>query len=186
MNVYDFDKTIYDGDSTFDFYIFCLKRNKKIIKLIPNLIYAYSKYYIFKKGNKTQMKEKMYRFLTYIDTEQEVKEFWKIHCQKIKKWYYKTQKSDDLVISASPYFLLKPICTKLKIKHLIASDVSPVDGKYSGINCHGKEKVRLFNLKFDENIDDFYSDSYSDTPLAEISKNAYMVKKNNIYPWKFK
>ena len=30
MNVYDFDKTIYYGDSTADFYLFCLKRHKKI------------------------------------------------------------------------------------------------------------------------------------------------------------
>ena len=30
MNVYDFDKTIYDGDSTADFYLFSLKRHKGI------------------------------------------------------------------------------------------------------------------------------------------------------------
>ena len=29
MNVYDFDKTIYDGDSTADFYLFSLRRHKK-------------------------------------------------------------------------------------------------------------------------------------------------------------
>ena len=27
-NIYDFDKTIYDGDSTVDFFLFCLKREK--------------------------------------------------------------------------------------------------------------------------------------------------------------
>ena len=27
LNVFDFDNTIYDGDSSIDFYIFCLKRN---------------------------------------------------------------------------------------------------------------------------------------------------------------
>lgn len=26
MNVYDFDKTIYDGDSTIDFYLYCVKK----------------------------------------------------------------------------------------------------------------------------------------------------------------
>ena len=36
MNVYDFDKTIYDGDSTADFYIFSLKRHKKILLLAPS------------------------------------------------------------------------------------------------------------------------------------------------------
>ena len=32
MNVYDFDKTIYKGDSTLDFYFFCLRKKPIIIK----------------------------------------------------------------------------------------------------------------------------------------------------------
>ena len=47
MNVYDFDKTIYDGDSTADFYIFSLKRHKKILLLAPSLIGAFLKFYVF-------------------------------------------------------------------------------------------------------------------------------------------
>ena len=62
MNCYDFDKTIYDGDSTRDFYLFCLKRHKGIIKTFPSLIKAFTKFYVFKKGEKTEFKEKMYRF----------------------------------------------------------------------------------------------------------------------------
>ena len=33
MNVYDFDKTIYDGDSSVDFYKFSLKRHPKLARL---------------------------------------------------------------------------------------------------------------------------------------------------------
>ena len=53
MNCYDFDKTIYNGDSTKDFYLFCLKRHKGIIKTFPGLIKAFTKFYVLKKGNKT-------------------------------------------------------------------------------------------------------------------------------------
>ena len=186
MNVYDFDNTIYNGDSTFDFYIFCLKKHKNIAKLFPSLAKEFAKFYILKKGSKTRFKENMYRFLQYIDTEIEVELFWKKHIHNIKEWYYINQKNDDVIISASPKFLLEPICKKLGIKHLIASNVSPVDGKYAGINCHGKEKVRRFKNEFSESIDEFYSDSYSDTPLAEISKQALMVKGDKICKWKFK
>ena len=69
MNVYDFDKTIYDGDSTADFYIFSLKRHKKILLLAPSLIGAFLKFYVFKIGTKTQFKEKMYKFLKYCDIQ---------------------------------------------------------------------------------------------------------------------
>ncbi|WZU01590.1 haloacid dehalogenase-like hydrolase [Erysipelothrix sp. D19-032] len=33
MNVYDWDKTIYDGDSSIDFYKFNLRKDKKLSKL---------------------------------------------------------------------------------------------------------------------------------------------------------
>ena len=59
MNVYDFDKTIYDGDSTADFYLFSLGRHKKILTLAPSLFGAFVRFYVFKKGSKTEFKEKI-------------------------------------------------------------------------------------------------------------------------------
>ena len=35
MNVYDFDKTIYNGDSTLDFYIFSIKKNLLLLRYFP-------------------------------------------------------------------------------------------------------------------------------------------------------
>ena len=35
MNVFDFDGTIYSGDSTIDFYFFALKRNVKLLLFLP-------------------------------------------------------------------------------------------------------------------------------------------------------
>lgn len=186
MNVYDFDKTIYNGDSTADFYIYSLKKHKKIITLAPSLLFAFAKYYIFKMGSKTEFKEKMYRFLKYCDIDRDVEDFWNGHKNKIKSFYTKNQKDDDVIISASPEFLLAPICNQLGIKHLISSQVDKESGKYNGINCHGKEKVRRFYEVFGKaDIDEFYSDSYSDTPLAEIADKAFIVRDNNIAEWKF-
>lgn len=186
MNVYDFDKTIYDGDSTADFYIFSLKRHKKMLLLAPSLLGAFIKFYVFKIGTKTLFKEKMYKFLRYCDIDNDIKDFWNTHISKIKPFYLKQQKSDDIIISASPEFLLAPACKTLGIKYLMASVVDKKTGKYNGINCHGAEKVRRYKERFKDNqIDEFYSDSYSDTPLAKISKKAYIVKGNQLYKWDF-
>ena len=38
MNVYDFDKTIYRGDSTKDFYFFLLRRHPVLIRYLPKQI----------------------------------------------------------------------------------------------------------------------------------------------------
>ena len=186
MNAYDFDKTIYDGDSTADFYLFCLKKHNSIILLAPSLLCAFFRFYVFRKGTKTEFKEKMYRFLTKCNAENDVAEFWNKNSGKIKDFYIMQKQSDDVIISASPEFLLAPICKKLGIKHLIASKVDSKSGNYSGVNCHGKEKVRRFyeEFKYGE-VDEFYSDSLSDTPMAEISKKAFLVNGNKIKKWEF-
>lgn len=187
MNVYDFDKTIYNGDSTADFYLFSLKRHKKILTLAPSLLGSVIKFYVFKKGTKTDFKQVMYRFLRYCDIDRDIADFWEINQIKIKKYYMNQKKSDDVIISASPEFLLEPIVKKLDINTLMASRVDKHTGLYDGINCHGKEKVRRFYEVFpDGKIDEFYSDSYSDTPLAEIADKAYIVKGEALSEWIFK
>lgn len=183
MNVYDFDNTIYSGDSTKDFYLFCLKKHKKIVFLTPALGIAFIKYYVFKKGTKTQFKEKMYKFLHYCDTQKDVSDFWESNIGNIKDWYLKQKRNDDVIISASPQFLLKPLEKKLGFT-VIASKVDEKTGKYSGENCYWDEKVKRFREIYkDAEIDKFYSDHYSDEPLAQISKEAFIVEENNIIPW---
>ena len=184
MNVYDFDKTIYDGDSTADFYLFSLHRHKKILLLAPSLIGAFVKYYVFRRGTKTDFKQVMYRFLQYVDMKKDLPDFWDTHIGNIKDFYKKQQKKDDVIISASPEFLLAPICQRLGIQYLMASRVDPKTGAYDGINCHGEEKVRRFFEVFSDGvIDEFYSDSHSDDPLAEIAKRAFIVKKEVLTDW---
>ena len=66
----------------------------------------------------------------------------------------------------------------------MASVVDMHTGKYNGLNCHGEEKVRRYREVFNNTtIENFYSDSYSDTPLARIATNAYLVKGDNLLPW---
>jgi len=184
MNVYDFDKTIYDGDSTVDFYLYCLKKHPKLLFNIPKqLIYLTS--YFFGKYDKTIFKEHFYSFLTKLkNVDDDITSFWIKKEKNIKEFYKNQKNSDDVIISASPEFLLKPICSKLGVKHLMASRVDKNTGKYTGINCYGEEKVKRFKeIYSNEKIDEFYSDSFSDEPLAQISNEAYIVNKNNIIKW---
>lgn len=184
MNVYDFDGTIYDGDSTLDFYFFCLKKHPNIIMCIPRQCVA-AICYKMKRIEKTEFKERFYGFLGKLgNVDTDVKEFWDSYEYRIKSWYKEKQKKDDVVISASPDFLLREICERNQIKCLIASRVNPENGKYDGANCYGKEKVRRFcEMMPEAKIDEFYSDSYSDEPLARLAEKAYVVKKNEIKEW---
>ena len=139
MNVYDFDDTIYHGDSTFDFYKFCLKKKPSVIFCFP-VITALRFVLGFEK--KLVFKERFYRFLTcFSDVDTLVEDFWKTHIKNVKDWYKTQHKEDDVIISASPEFLLTPACRILGIRHLMASRVNKRTGKYTGENCWGEEKV---------------------------------------------
>ena len=182
-NVYDFDKTIFHGDSTTRFYFFCLRRYPSILFEAPRTaVCAFS----WKLGlmNKTIFKENMYRFLRHLpDWEAEVDAFWEQNFCRMKDWYLAQKREDDLIISASPEFLLRKPCQKLNVR-MIASRVDPKNGSYDGENCHGKEKVvRMRALYPDLEIHEFYSDSRSDSPLAELAEQAYLVKGNQRVLW---
>lgn len=184
MNIYDFDETIYDSDSTKDFYFYCLKKYRKMILSVPAMLWAFLMYILGVK-TKTQFKEKMYRFLTYVtDIDTAVDTFWDMNEHKIKEWYINRKKDDDIIISASPEFLLRPICNRIGIKNLIASRVDKHTGLYTGENCWGEEKVKRLYEEFPNAIcEEFYSDSLSDSPLAELAMTAKIIRGNELIDW---
>ena len=182
INGYDFDETIYDGDSSVNFYLFCLKKNKKVLKQLPTQIKGLIKYKT-KKIEKTEFKEYVFSFLKHIDdVDQYVEEFWKENYKKIKSWYFDQQEKTDVIISASPEFLLKPLEKQLKVK-IIGSKVDKKTGKFDGKNCHDYEKIVRYEkeMKKKNNIKRFYSDSIkADGPMFEYAEEAYLVKGNDI------
>ena len=185
MNVYDFDNTIFDGDSTYRFFRFCLRRHPRVTLYLPRIGLAALKYYAFHRGTKTQFKERMYSFLQVCRPAEDVALFWEKNLNRIKAFYLQTHENSDVIVSASPEFLLKPLEDKLRIT-VIASRVSPADGKTTGENCYHAEKVRRFREIFpSEKIDTFYSDSYSDEPLALLADKAYIVDGKELIPWDY-
>lgn len=44
MRVFDFDNTIYDGESVIDFYLFSLRRNPKVARYVPVVLYHLLRY----------------------------------------------------------------------------------------------------------------------------------------------
>ncbi len=181
MNIYDFDGTIYDGDSSIDFFKYCLKNNKKILFDVLPICFS-CVLYILKIYKKEQMKSSFFRFLKRIPVNNYVDSFWVENEYKIKLFYRKQKQPSDIIISASPEFLLKPIAKKYNFT-LIATKVDVDSGKIIGKNCHGENKVdRLKKIGITE-CNKFYSDSLSDLPCAKIAKNAYIVKKEKIVKW---
>ena len=184
MNVYDFDNTILRGDSTARFCAYCLRRYPAVWVDLPGqamnaLLFG------LRIRKKQVFKQRLLSFLRKIDdVDAAVADFWKLNFPRIKAFYRETHRSDDVVISASPEFLIAPACARLGIRSVMGSPVDKRTGVFSGPNCHGAEKVRRFREAYPEaRIDDFYSDSHSDDPLAEIARRAVLVKGDRLLPW---
>lgn len=185
MNVYDFDGTLYKGDSTVDFWLFCLRQNPALARFMP-VQAAGAFLYALRLAEKESFKQYFYFFLRGLeDVDALLDEFWNFNEKKIITWYTAKHKDDDVVISASPEFLLRPICSRIGISRLIASKVDPLTGKCIGKNCEGQEKVRRFHAELGEDarIDEFYSDSQKDAPLARMAKKAFFVKAGSLHVW---
>lgn len=184
INLFDFDKTIYDGDSTIDFYLYCLRCQPKLILALPMQILAFIRYTLGKIG-KDQWKEGFFSFLAGTkDVDLLILRFWKRHEKKIKPFYLEMEHSCDVVISASPEFLLTPICEKLRVKALIATKVDPKTGKISGKNCRGEEKVRRLGEALpDCRVMHCYSDSLTDEPILALAERSYLVRGQKLLPY---
>ena len=184
MNTYDFDKTIYAGDSSVDFYIYSLLRHPSLVSLWPSQAAAFFRY---KRGkcDKTAMKQVFFAFVKKIpDIESEVKRFWDKKEKKIYAWYLEQKADDDVIISASPEFLLGEICARLGLSAPIGSRVDKESGAFEGKNCHDTEKVvRFREIYGDAKTEKFYSDSRSDTPMAAIADEAFFIRGGKPEPW---
>ena len=184
MNVYDFDNTIYDGESVVDFFLYSCKKDKSLLKHIPSVFLALFKY---KRGKVTieqalsQYGEAVAEYYRkHPDIPEDMKNFWDSHINKIKPFYKNIQTDDDLIISGSPEFSLEIICKRLGIKRYIGSLIDPQTGEVKRL-CIREAKVKAFFEEYpDTKIENFYTDSVNDLPLIEISENAYLVKGNKI------
>jgi putative flippase GtrA len=184
MNIYDFDDTIFDGDASVEFYFFALRRKPWLLFLLPFQLFLMAGFFL-NLGTKENQKEAYFLFTKFIPLKAWVLQFWEKKHKKIKHWYLAQKQDSDIIISASPEFLLKPVFERYLKGELIASKIDETTGKYIGKNCHGQEKVeRLFFTHPGSEIEEFYSDSLSDTPLAENSKRSFIVRGEKLIPWK--
>lgn len=183
MNVYDFDQTIFKKDSSVLLICYILRHNPKTWKHLGIMGY-YGLLYALKKVDKKTMKEHIFQIFQYVNMQDTLALFVERYQSLFQSWYLKQQRSDDVIISASPQFLVKAFCQKKNITNVYGSPVDQNTGQYFGENCHGQQKVVVFKQVYgDTIIDGFYSDSLSDSPLAQLATKAYLVKGEHFQPW---
>lgn len=178
MNVYDFDNTIFVPDSSASFILFCLRHYPRaVLNALPLSAVEAILYLADGKKDAKWLKQALFSCLNRLDNvDAVVGEFWDCHFDHIVPWYLAQKQPDDLIISASPEFMLRPVTDRLGAR-LIATRMNHNTGQIMGKNCHDEEKVRRFLEEYPaDSVDCFYSDSLVDSPLAALAKEAFLVK----------
>ena len=184
MNVYDFDNTIYKGESCVDFFLYYLKRNPKLIAALPWVIKCIVKY----KARKITLQDALDNYAGVVESyaakignvKEDVSKFWDINEAKIKPFYLQQRRDDDIIVSACFDVVLEEICKRLDIRNFVGTETDLEKMKIVNL-CYRENKVKVFKEKYpDAVIDNFYTDSLNDQPMIDLAKNAYLVKGNKI------
>ena len=178
MNVYDFDGTIFPGDCSIGFCFWCMKRHPKMYftffpKAVKNLI-------LRKLGKMPEylMQRKFFGYLTLIDDfDEQIERYWDKNEKEISDWYLKQKKPDDLIISASPTCIIEPIANRLGV-NFMATEFDRQFGVFLNNHMYAKEKAQYISDHGFPLIENFYSDSLADTPLALCAEKAHLVINN--------
>lgn len=181
MNGYDFDKTIYNGDSFIHFFKYTVLKKPFLVLLLPFQTIA-ALLFVLRIIRKKQLKQIVMINLKFFKNKQKLlEEFWDKHIKNIKPWYLKQKQEDDVIISASPEFLVKEACRRLGLKFVYGTDMDINTQKITGPNCWGSEKVKVFEKHFGKNtvLKTFYSDSLSDMPMMKKAEKGIFVKGNS-------
>ncbi len=175
MNAYDFDGTIYPSNCTVGFGLWCILRHPSLLfRYCPRVLWSFIKYKLGFLPN-FRMQRELFRFLTLInDFDEQIERFWDAHESRICSWYLQQKRSDDLIISASPTCIIAPIARRLGVNY-VATDYDRELGVLLDNLMYAREKARYIVDHGFPVIENFYSDSLSDTPLALCSDKAHLV-----------
>ena len=182
MNVYDFDGTIFYPNCTFKFAIWCILRHPGLLfTYVPHMLKDAASY----KLGKMEYHKFIRSFFSYMmklkDFDKQVQAFWDKNEKNISAWYKAQKKDDDLIISGSPECLVQPIAERLGV-NLKATLYDRETGVLYGNLMLGRSKSRTVIDMGMPVIDNFYSDSLSDTPIALCAEKAFLVTKKATKP----
>lgn len=185
MNVYDFDGTIYYPDCSISFALWCMNRHPSLwFTFFPKALKSLIRHKLGKEPRYV-MERTFFGFLCKVDDfDKQIERFWDKHEKRISAWYLAQKRPDDLIISASPKCIMDPIAQRLGVS-CIASDYDREVGAFVDNLMYAREKAAyIFDQGFPE-IENFYSDSLADTPMALCAEKAHLVtdKARKVCDW---
>jgi phosphoserine phosphatase len=154
------------------------------LSFFPRALWGFVQY---KRGklSRALMMRRFFSFLGKIDDfDAQIERFWDRHEKNILAWYLAQEKPDDLIISAAPTCIIDPIARRLGVR-AIATEYDREHGVFLNNLMAAKEKARYIIDQGFPVIENFYSDSLADAPIALCAEKAHMVtdKAQKVVDW---
>lgn len=186
IDVYDFDGTIYDGDSTVDFYLYCLRRHPKIARRLPSVAAAGLRKLFARGYDLTAFKSVFFGFVQDVDVQAMAGAFWQEEATrgKLGAWFQTTPRDLPFVIaSASPEFELAPIARELGAAALIATRTDARTGVIEGKNNKSNVKIARIRALYGEDVRVramYTDDLIADGPLVAWAREGYRITHGSV------
>lgn len=179
-DLYDFDKTAFPQDSETVFLVENMLRRPWLWFLVPYQAVCIT---LFMLGKGDKYKGKCFAFLRFVDADKAAEKFWKKHEKEIYPFFKKENRAyPTLVCSASPEFLIRPICEKYGVEKIIATRMDKKTGEILGRNCKDDEKVNRIKAEYPDAVfRKVFSDNLaSDIHIFRLGKQCFAAKKGTL------
>lgn len=184
IDVYDFDHTLYDGDTIADLWLFAVGRHPSLLRFLPRQLWALlmAALGIWDGG---KAKGVFQCYFAGIHLEEEVAAFWQAEKTRRKLCSFLAEQPSDLprvVASASARLVLLPVAELLTVDAIIGTEIDPATGMLIGENCRGEAKVRAIAKHFPGfTMRAMYTDDVkADGPLLKLAEERYLVRKGKL------
>ena len=180
MNVYDFDNTLYKGESTVDFAFFMMRRNPRIYTWIPTIFWNLLMYKLCL-TEKNEMQRILNDFLKVLiqddyDLTEMVQAFWKKNESRLNMALIRRIRPEYVILTASPDFMMDVIGKRLGTEHILCSKVDIPTKTIRYLN-YGTNKVRYFRKVCGSTpVRRFYTDSFNDQAMMDLAERVYLVE----------
>ena len=186
IRVYDFDKTLTYDDTTMMFVFYCCNtlKQRNIKKL---LIVIFAVFHKLRVLSNSKFKSLLYGVVFKGKKKQAIIDISKAFVEEnddifnsLGQRVRANLEKQDYIVTASP-----EVYVQMYFSNMIVIGTRfrfDADEVFNGleVNCFGKRKViALKNVGVSE-IEEFFTDSFSDRPVMKISKSVFLVKRNVI------
>lgn len=180
MQVFDFDNTLYHGESSYDFAKYIISKHKNLLFLFPNIFQILFLYKICKidiNGFTSKVEKIVKKSLPYKnEVISLIKDFWLKNAYKLDFDMIAKIHKEDVILTACPDFLIEGMEEALHTNHILCTVTDLDAGRILYLNFK-ENKVNSFFQKYPHaKITNFYTDSYNDQPFMDVAKHVYLVK----------